>query len=280
MNLFLRFRSSAALLVAALPLLAACEGDASGPSGPQPVTVRFAAQVGDAAFACGQSYSGIGTTGSAVQVKDFRFFVSDLRMLRADGSEVPVALTQDGATQVDRIALLDFENGTGGCVGTPALNSDVEGTVEGGGFTGLRFTLGIPPVRNHGDASAAPAPLNTTGLFWSWNLGYMFFKADLASAGRPGGWFAHLGSTGCTSSTPGTATCTSPNRVEVTLSGFDPTRDVAVADLKTLLSASNVDAESGGAPGCMSSPTDGDCTPLLPRFGVGGAQQLFRAARR
>lgn len=272
-------RGRVAAVLALSLALAACD-DATGSSGPRPVTVRFAAQVGDAAFACGQSYAGIGTSGSTIRANDFRFFVSNVRMLRADGSEASVALTQDGATQIEDIALLDFENGAGGCTGTAATNDAVEGTVEGRGFTGLRFTLGIPPVRNHGDASAAPAPLNTTGLFWSWNLGYMFFKADLASTGRPGGWFAHLGSTGCTSTTPGNATCTSPNRVEVTLTGFDADRDVVVADLRALLAASNVDVELGGAPGCMSGATDGDCGPLMPRFGVGAAQQLFRVRAR
>lgn len=277
--------SLAARVFAAAPLalaliLSACGGDSTGSSGPRPVTVRFAARVGDAPFSCGQSYAGIGTSGSSIQVNDFRFFVSNVRLLKSDGSEVPVMLAQDGATQIDDIALLDFETGASGCTGTAATNDAVEGTVDGGGFTGLRFTLGLPPVRNHGDASAAPAPLNTTGLFWSWNLGYMFFKADLTSTGRPGGWFAHLGSTGCTSTTPGNATCTNPNRIEVTLNGFDADRDAVVADMKTLLAASNVDVESGGAPGCMAAPTDGDCGPLLPRFGVGAAQQLFRVVSR
>jgi len=46
---------------------------------------------------------------------------------------------------LDDLALLDFEDGTGGCVnGTPDVNDRVAGTVPEGHYTGLRFTLGVP----------------------------------------------------------------------------------------------------------------------------------------
>jgi uncharacterized repeat protein (TIGR04052 family) len=264
----------------ALVATTACDSTTE-PSGPQTVAIEFMPMIGSQAFSCGTSYPGVGTSGSTVKVNDFRLFVSDVKAIMHDGTEHPVTLTQDGSTQLGSVALLDFEDGTNGCVGTSLINRALEGVVsEGGHIHGFKFTLGIPPTQNHGDASAAAAPLNTTSMFWSWNLGYMFFKADLVTSGRPGGWFAHLGSTGCTSATPGSATCTEPNRVQVTLNDFDPTNRVVVIDLKQLLAASNVDAESGGAPGCMSFPTDGDCGPLLPRFGIGSTQQLFRVASK
>lgn len=74
----------------------------------EPVQIRFAAVVGDAAAACGAKYDGVGSSRSTISIADFRFYLSRLRLVNADGSEAPVALTQDGLWQVDDVALLDF----------------------------------------------------------------------------------------------------------------------------------------------------------------------------
>ena len=59
--------------------------------------------------------------------------MSRVRLVKADGSEVPVTLTQDGLWQVDDVALLDFENATGACAnGTEETRDVVEGTVPAG----------------------------------------------------------------------------------------------------------------------------------------------------
>jgi hypothetical protein len=60
-----------------------------------PITLNFAAQVGAETFRCGGSYADIGTTKSTVTPSDFRFYVSDVALIRADGTEQPVVLTQD-----------------------------------------------------------------------------------------------------------------------------------------------------------------------------------------
>jgi len=45
------------------------------------VAIRFRAQVGDRAFACGQEYEGIGVIKSKIRGRDFRFYVSNVRLL-------------------------------------------------------------------------------------------------------------------------------------------------------------------------------------------------------
>jgi uncharacterized repeat protein (TIGR04052 family) len=267
--------------------LAACSSD-DGP-GTQDVTITFRPQVGSQAFSCTTTYTDIGTAPSDVQFTDFKLYVSEVRLLTAGGDEVPVNLAQDGTWQVDNVALLDFDDGTGNCEGSPDVNYEVSGTVASGSYTGVAFTLGIPFDLNHGDASTAPAPLNSTDMFWIWNFGYKFLRVDLSTTGQPGGFFVHVGSTGCNGATftsPPTF-CEFPNRKAVTLTGFNATNNVIVVDPKAILAGSDVNVDTGGEPGCMSSQDDAECSPIFSRLGIpfagapaGEPQQLFRVAAR
>jgi len=262
-----------------------------------PVDIRFAAEVGQAPFACGKSYAGIGTTGSTITPTDFRFFVSDVSLVRGDGTAVPVTLDQDGTWQYRNLALLDFEDGTGPCRnGNAAVNTEIRGKAPKGAYTGLRFTLGVPFDLNHGDPTLAPSPLNITSMFWVWKAGYRFVKIDLASSGQPDkrldyapgngdarkersvGFPVHVGSAGCVSASLTTppSSCQFPNRPTITLERFDPARNVVVADLADLLSHANVDANTPNtAPGCMSEPTDPDCEGVMQALGLRDEPQKF-----
>lgn len=283
---------------------------AAGPAAAQAdrkVTIRFAAQVGDVPFACGRSYDAIGVTRSRVTPSDFRFYVSDVALIDAAGKAVPLSLDQDERWQYSNIALLDFENRTGPCLtGTQETRDVVTGTVPTGTYHGLRFTLGVPFDVNHGDATIAPSPLNLTSLFWNWQAGYKFLRIDLATSGRPQdikpgevpqfgnraasqrlGFAIHLGSTMCAGEGPNKApsACANPNRPVVEFTTFDPVRDVVVADLGALLEGVDVDNNQADTPaGCMSSPNDADCNPLMRNFGLtfagqGGQQKFFRVQR-
>ncbi|MFN6980226.1 MAG: MbnP family copper-binding protein, partial [Gemmobacter sp.] len=151
----------------------------------QPVTITFAAEIAGTPFTCGTPYAGIGTTGSTVEVADFRLFVSNARMVAADGSETPILLDQDGTWQVETVALLDFEDATGTCInGTPEINTTLRGTVPEGAYTGLAFDIGVPFDLNHGDPTLAASPLNLTAMFWNWQGGYKFIKLDMATSGQ------------------------------------------------------------------------------------------------
>jgi len=254
---------------------------------PQPVVIRFAATAGGAAVGCGTSLSSIGTTRSTVNIVDFRFYVSKLRLLKADGSETPVALTQDGLWQVDDVALLDFEDATGACAnGTPETRSVIEGTVPAGEYTGVRFEVGLPFDKNHADATLAPSPLNLSRMFWNWNGGYKFIRLDIRSTGQPRGWLVHLGSTGCSpAGGPSTVpvSCSNRNAVAVDLPSFAPARDVIDMDVAALFAASNVDVNTEKTPlGCMSGSGDPECAGLFEQLGLAigerpaGTQKVFR----
>jgi uncharacterized repeat protein (TIGR04052 family) len=266
--------------VAASLMLAACSSDEPGD---QAVAIAFRPQVGGAAFSCTTTFTDIGTTPSNVQFTDFKLYVSDVRLVTPSGAEEPLALEQDGEWQRDNVALLDFDNGTGACAGSTETNYYVTGTVPAGSYTGVKFTLGIPFALNHGDAATAAAPLNSTDMFWIWNFGYKFLRLDLTSTGQPGGFFVHVGSTGCNGVTPTSppTSCDFPNRATISLTGFDPDTSVIVVDAKAILTGTDVNVDNGDEPGCMSSQTDPECGPIFSRIGLpfagaaAGTQRLF-----
>jgi uncharacterized repeat protein (TIGR04052 family) len=266
---------------------AAMTGTADGAKS-QEVTLRFKPMIGDKAFACGESYEGIGVTNSKVTPTDFRLYVHNIRLVGADSKEIPVELVQDGRWQLENLALLDFENGSGPCAnGTPDTRDFVKGAAPAGDYTGVKFSVGVPFNRNHAEPAKAPSPLNLTQLFWVWNGGYKFARIEINTTGMPQGWFLHLGSTGCTpNDTRQTVPtkCAFPNRVEITLAKFDINSDTVIADLNGLFSGANVDVNQENTPrGCMSAQNDKDCAPLFANLGLpfrgqsSTRQRFFRA---
>lgn len=254
---------------------------------PRAVTIRFEAKVGTAAFACGQTYQHMGTEDTTITPRDFRFYVQDVELLGAGGARTPLALDQDGTWQYQNVALLDFENFTGGCAdGTPETNLTLRGKVPPGPYTGISFTIGLPAAMNHKDLTALPAPLNLTSLWWGWNFGHIFFAAvshtDITTP-TPGtnDHYVHVGSTGCNGDPAmGEAvTCTSSNRPHVELTGFDPLTQAIRVDYGAVLAGSKLTTSEG----CHSFTAD-TCTAPFAKVGIDfatgqpmGTQAVFAA---
>ncbi len=235
------------------------------------MAIHFAARVGQSPFRCGQSYPGLGTSHSTFTPADLRFYLSEVRLVRAGGQEVPLELDPDERWQTGDVALLDFEDKTGPCSnGTTDVNDTIRGRAPAGDYQGLHFTLGVPFSRNHKDASSAPSPLNLGGLFWGWNGGYKFLRIDGRSTRLPG-IEIHIGSTGCTpdQGQGQVSACARPNRADILLTGFDPLHGTVVADLAALLSDTDLDKNSPDTPPlCMSGGTDPDCQGVFQNLGL------------
>ena len=233
-----------------------------------PITLQFRATVGEETFACGNVYHNVGTTKADIVPSDFRFYIYNVRLVSKDGQVVPLRLDQDHAWQLDDLALLDFENRVAPCGnGTTATNTTVRGMAPPGDYTGVRFQLGLPFDRNHGNQAIAPSPLDLTGMFWSWQDGYRFLKIDTAFDNVR----VHLGSTGCVlGSHPNVVTsCARLNIPEVDLDGFNPASNTIVADLGALLANSDINANQPNTPpGCESDPDDQDCDPMFTNLGL------------
>ncbi|MDI1433925.1 MbnP family copper-binding protein [Polyangium sorediatum] len=246
-------------------------GGGSGGGGPNllDVEVAFEGRVGDEAFDCGKTYTA-GSASTEVRISDFRLYVHDVRLLRKDGSDVPVELTQDGLWQHENLALLDFENKAGACAnGTSETNTTIKGRVQAGSYQGITFKVGVPFELNHGDAAAAPSPLNLSALFWNWNGGYKFLRVDAAPTAGGGAFNVHIGSTGCTEDASGAVTaCERPNRPEVRLTDFDPLMSKIVVDYAALVAENDVSQNVDGAPGCMAGFDDTECQAVMGRLGI------------
>ncbi len=268
-------------IIAAGLLLASCGEDDENM---MDIGISFRGVVGNQDFACGQTYSGMGSTASDLIPADFRLYVHDVELLKNDGSSVDVELTEDGQWQKGRLALLDFEDGSSVCQnGTSERNASVIGRVPEGSYNGVRFKLGVPFAMNHQNAAQAEAPLNLTSMFWNWNGGYKFLRID-AQTTMQSSFRVHLGSTACDGDMMGNVTtCDNPNRPTIELTGFDPLTKTLLADIGALVESSDLNTNTTGTqPGCMSGTTDPECGPLFSKLGLpfdgapAGQQGLFR----
>lgn len=235
-------------------------------------SVRFGAAVGAQSARCGQQYTGLGTEGATVELLDLRFYVSNLRLVEADGREQPLELAQDRSWQTGNVALLDFEDGSGACeLGNPAMSDRVVGSAPPGDYQGIAFDLAVPFQDNHGDQAGAPAPLNIPAMFWNWAGGRKFVRIDLGVG--TGRWNFHLGSTRCESAgaeAPPGAECGRPNRPQIRLDDFNPEADTIVLDLEALFADSNLADNTPETPlGCQSFPAEAeDCETLFTNLGL------------
>src|SRR5579863_8307437 len=171
------------LLVPAL-ILAVVPCVAQSPA--REVRIIFDAQIAGKPFACDTAYDDIGLSHARIKLLDLRFFISQVELLTADGASVALSLDQDGIWQYRNLTLLDFEDGTASCLnGNAGINKQILGKVPAGKYTGLRFTLGVPFELDHIAATSAPSPLNTTAMFWSWQDGFKFLRAEVATVVAP-----------------------------------------------------------------------------------------------
>ena len=229
-----------------LPLLALIAAVATGCGTAQiPLEIAFEVRFDGQPIDCGSPVDGAALT-------DLRLFVHDLS-LRVGDDVTEVELVDDGRWQDGRVALLDFEDGTGSCVnGSPVVNRTVRGTVQGGQPSAgqIEFSIGVPTELNHSDPLRAPAPRNYTPMHWHWSTGYKFLRAGIETP-SDSAWM-HLGSGRCSRSADGSFTCAASNQPRVRISEFDVAADVVVIDLArlfgpTLGDGSPWSCESGAA---------------------------------
>lgn len=271
------------------------------------VAIDFAALAGDTPVACGQDIGGLGTTGATGQLSDLRFYISNVKLVKQNGTEVPVALganTDWNATSGnDSVTLIDLEDKSGNCGGTTATNTLVQGTVPAGNYVGIKMTLGVPFAMNHTDQTAitdevTPAVIRNDkhpGMAWNWAGGRKFTKIEVTNSAwtaiTPKGaakFNVHLGSTDCTGSSPSTgliSACGRPDRVDVTFAAFNPETQKIALDVQALLASNDVTQNVSGPGGCMSGSTDPECAGIFTRLNLDlatgtslptGSQSVFK----
>lgn len=312
-NTYQHIASLSSIAAASILLLSACgggSGSAGGTapaSGPMPVSISFDLLTNGGVAKCGTTISGLGTKNTPADLKDARFYVSNVSLIDANGKNVPLTLTPND-WQSDQVALVSLIDGTGAvCGGVPMLtNSVVTGTVPAGTYRGIQYEIGVPEALNHSDYATAAKPLGVAAMAWSWTSGRKFLKLELNPAGgvnvvrtnttttpattttsNTSTWNLHLGATGCTTNaTTGAYSCTNANRMLVKLAAFDATSQKISLDLNALFSGVDLTTDVAGATGCMSGTTDAECQPVFSNMKIdltsgnpatGGVQSVFIA---
>ncbi len=100
--------------------------------------------------------------GNTIRVETFRVYISNIRLVREDNSEL----------EVRDLALLDFELDGGNSIGMDVTPGD---------YKAIRFFVGLTEEQNASDpASFVPEhPLsNAQNMHWDWNQKYVFAKFD------------------------------------------------------------------------------------------------------
>jgi uncharacterized repeat protein (TIGR04052 family) len=242
------------------------------------VDVHFKSQINGLDLSCASLYHQVGLSKASLRLQDFRVFVSAFRWIDSKGKMHDAKLVADGVWQDQSIALLDFEDATGNCTGTKAMNKVVRLESPKKPMSGLVFQIGVPFTDNHQDPTLAAAPLNVAATAWAWRLGYKFTTIDMITMPSKGsmasnsGFSVHLGSTACgqgSHTTPPNTMCLNPNRAEYRFDQFDPSRHSVVLDLGALLASSDITHNAPkSASGCMSFEGDDDCEPIMDGFGL------------
>lgn len=115
-------------------------------------------------------------TGDTMNFTKFRYYVSNLKLKKSDGSWY---------TQPESYFLVDASDET--------TMSITLSDVPSGDYTDISFTLGVDSLRNVSGAQTG-ALSTANDMFWSWNTGYIMVKAEGTSPQSSNGTFAfHLG---------------------------------------------------------------------------------------
>lgn len=276
-------------------ILAYEKGSAANPT--QSVSIDFGVVAGGQAVACGLPVAGLGTKATSGQVKDLRFYITNVLLIDAQGNHVPLKLDEN-ANQSRDVALIDFEDATGKCptsTGTAATYTTLTGKVAPGTYVGVAMTLGVPVKSadadkvslNHSNTTATvtPALLTSGAMAWSWQSGRKFSKIEFVpdtpittatGTTTTTTWNVHLGSTGCKGDpTKGVVTaCTNPNRMDFSFTAFNASTQKIVLDLAELFKYSDLSHDGGGAAGCMSGTTDPECPGIFQALQINLANGL------
>lgn len=190
---------------------------ASCGAGTTPVEIRFGVADADAAT-----------------LRSLQFYVHAIELIDEHGKPKPFRFAAAAPWQNEQVALIDLagDSATG-------RHASVRGSVEGRAVTysGIRLIVGVPFELNHANPLTAAAPLDRGEMFWNWQSGHKFLRADLAVADRE--WAFHVGSTGCSSASalrPPAQPCAQPNEMHIELKG-DPLKGVVRLRLQPLVAA-------------------------------------------
>lgn len=229
--------------------------------------------------------------GTNVTLKDARFYVYDVNLVRADGTKQPFTLVPDGTYQNSytangitySVGLIDFADKSNDCSAgtmegmgfgknTADTNKKLVGYPVFGVFTGVEMKIGLPDALNNLQSDTQTAPLSNTGMYWSWASGYKFMKLEFLHkvTNQTVSW--HNGGSTCTGSF-GSISCTYSNLSTVSISkstGSFSANDVIALNIREL--TDSTDTSAGVS--CMKGPqgtmmgANANCAKMGANMGI------------
>ncbi|MCU0352234.1 MAG: hypothetical protein MUD08_00625 [Cytophagales bacterium] len=149
----------------AVALLASCNNN-DEPAATGSVRFQFSHVVGNEPLRL-NSTEYTNAAGEPFRAKMFKYYVSNIRFRRADGTEY---------AEPESYHLIDEA--------AAASKTVTVANVPTGDYIAVRFILGVDSVRNFSGAqTGALDPMN--GMLWDWNTGYIFTKFEGTSEASP-----------------------------------------------------------------------------------------------
>jgi len=198
-------------------------------------------------------------------LSDARFFLSEPSVLMSDGRELSLSFepVQDWSTET--VAMIDLEDGSGSCRnGTAATRHTAIVRWPPGEVATLSMTVGVPFELNHADPLSAAPPLDDAAMHWHWRGGYKFLRAGVER--DDGGFWLHLGSTGCEGRIGNITSCGAPNRIAVPLADFVAGRSVVTLHMDRLFDGARYGR--GEDASCSSGPLEAGCEAVFTNLGL------------
>ena len=218
----------------------------------------------EAALQC-QSTFAPKSNGEAWFIEQLQFFLSDLEV-KVEGKGWQKLALVDSPYQTTETVLLG-----GNCREQTKQQNvkdngnwliEFDNNIDVSTVRAVRFSLGVPFAYNHLNPVTQKSPLNIPSMFWVWQTGHKFLRAELASVDAK--WLFHLGSTGCKASSVMRApkqSCRYPNTFEFEI---PVTKDVNNSlslsfNLAKLLNG----VELGQTSSCQSEQDNESCQQLF-----------------
>ncbi|MBK8847391.1 MAG: hypothetical protein IPO27_12935 [Bacteroidetes bacterium] len=136
------------------------ETPAPTPSTEQKLSFHMHTMVGTSAAVYGTQYQD--ASGRKFNLSDFRYYLSNIVLIKNDGSQLPIS---------GKVILVN-----------PATSKYELAKVPIGSYKGFKFIVGLDSATNHSDpttyAAGNPLAIQSPGIHWSWNSGYIFMKIE------------------------------------------------------------------------------------------------------
>jgi uncharacterized repeat protein (TIGR04052 family) len=247
------------------------------------ISIPFEAHYKEQSLHCGKEVAVGETQPGVLWLTDLRFFIHDIEVQSKEGNWLKAPLVADERFQTTRVALLDFEDGTGPCAdGTSSTHTEIKIEIPLKSTHGLRFKLGVPFGLNHLDPAKQKPPLNVTSMHWGRREGYKFFRLDMVDSGGDG-LKSHLGSTGCEGTVGNITGCKRANIASIEFSQLELRKSAVVVDVVELLSRLDGDRKPVLIQ-CMAAADGDHCGATFSALGLDlvsgkprGNQLLFRS---